>query len=268
MKQWRGLSEATHGIYSATAQPLIRAMATEEGAEQLRRMHPLRQSHELLSDQNPAMQSVAVSAEKVRENRRPVASDNMFLQWERMFSDWVVASLNAYRDWRDLLTEYMFFSTYRQPLLQAMLGVGPGNPNRRKPGQDADHEAFVERRIEELRTRMEKGGPREAAIRALLYIRMPENAADERAFEMLRRIRAEQGKGKSLEEFKQDLREQYLMLHLDENRAVGLIPALLKGKREETNKFLSYLRKVIEAGGPLNAEGQKRLARIKELFKG
>ncbi len=69
--------------------------------------------------------------------------------------------------------------------------------------------AFVERRIEELRAKMDKGGPREAAIRALIYVRMPEKAADERAFEMLRRIRAEHGAEKSLAEFKQDLREQY-----------------------------------------------------------
>ena len=59
---------------------------------------------------------------------------------------------------------------------------------------------------------MDKGGPREAAIRALIYVCMPENAADERAFEVLRRIRNEQDGKKTLAEFKQDLREQYLML--------------------------------------------------------
>jgi hypothetical protein len=44
---------------------------------------------------------------------------------------------------------------------------------------------------------MDQGGPREAAIRALIYVRLPEKAADERGFEMLRRIRAEHGAGKT-----------------------------------------------------------------------
>jgi len=86
--------------------------------------------------------------------------------------------------------------------------------------------AAVERRIEELRAKMDKGGPREAAIRALIYVRKLEKAADERAFEMLRQIKVELGAEKSLAEFKQDLREQYFMLRLDESRAVELIPEI------------------------------------------
>jgi pimeloyl-ACP methyl ester carboxylesterase len=261
------LSEATHGLYCATTRPLVRALATEKGAEWSRRLHPLRQGFELYSDHNPAIQPLASAAEKVRENRRPVAADNMFLQWERMVSDWVTAGLNAYRDWRDLLSESLFYGIYRQPWLQAMLGVGAGDGSIGKaPGHDADHAAFVDRRINELRARMEEGGPREAAIRAMIYVRLPENSADERGFEMLRRIRAEQGGGRSLAEFKQELREQYLMLRLDERRALEAIPKLLKDKKNEAKRFLGYVRKVVTAAGPLQAEGRKRLTRIEELF--
>jgi hypothetical protein len=261
------LSEVNNGLYRTTGQPVVRALATEQGAEWLRRMHPLRMSYELFSDRSPAMKPLASVAKTVRENRRPVPADNIFQQWEKIFSDWMTDSLDAYRDWRDMLMEHTFFGIYGQSWLQALLGLRASeDPPRQHPGRDSDHLALVERRIAELRAKMNKGGPREAAIRALIYVRMPENAADERAFEMLRRIRAEQGPEKSLTEFKQDLREQYYMLRLDESRAIELIPELLKGHENEGPRLLEYVHKIATAGGPLRKEGQRRLAHMKRLF--
>jgi hypothetical protein len=261
------LSEAAHGLYRTAAQPLVRGLATEQGAEWLRRMHPLRLGYELFSDRNPAVKSLASDAARVRKNRQPVSVDNPFLQWEKIFSDWMTVSLDAFRDWRDMLMEQMFFGIYGQPWLQALLGLrASDDPPRRHPGQESDHIALVESRIEELRAKMGQGGPRAAAIRALIYVRMPEKAADERAFEMLRRIRAEHGAQRSLSEFKQDLREQYYMLRLDESRAVGLIPELLKGHENEGPRLLEFVRQIATAGGPLNEEGKRRLAQVENLF--
>ncbi len=261
------LSEVNNGLYRTTGQPAVRALATEQGAEWMRRIHPLRLGYELLSDRNPAVKPLASEAERVRKNRQPVSADNPFLQWEKIFSGWMTTSLDAFRDWRDMLMEQMFFGIYEQTWLQALLGLrASDDPPRKHPGRDSDHAAFVERRIEELRAKMDQGGPRAAAIRALIYVRMPEKAADERAFEMLRRIRAEHGAERSLSEFKQDLREQYYMLRLDENRAVELIPELLKGHENEGPRLLEFVRQIATAGGPLNEEGQRRLAQVEQLF--
>ena len=49
----------------------------------------------------------------------------------------------------------------------------------------------VEERIAELKAGIADGGPREAAIRALLYIGMAGSGADERMFNTLREIRAD-----------------------------------------------------------------------------
>ncbi|MGD9070990.1 MAG: DUF3141 domain-containing protein, partial [Desulfobacterales bacterium] len=261
------LSEVTNGLYRTTAQPIVRAFATEQGAEWLRRMHPLRVGYELFSDHNPALQPLAAAAATVEENRQPVAADNIFLQWEKVFSDWVKQGLEAYGEWRDVLMEHTFFGVYNQSWLQALLGLrASDDPPRNHPGENPDHTAFVNRRIEELRSKMDKGGPREAAIRALVYVGMPEKAADERAFEMLRRIRAKHGAERTLAEFKQDLREQYFMLRLDEVGAVALIPELLKGHEDEWPKLLEYIRKVATAGGPLGEEGKRRLAELERLI--
>ena len=261
------VSEAIHGLYRTTAQPLVRALATEKSAEFMRRMHPLRMNYELISDSNPVLQPLAAAALKVQENRQPVAADNPFLQWEKAFSDWMTLSLNAYRDWRDMMTEQMFFGIYEQPWIQALLGLRASDaPPRRHPGEDPDHSVFVKRQIAELQAGMDKGGPREAAIRAMVYVCMPEKAVDERSFEVLRRIRHEHGAQKTLDEFKQELREQYLMVKLDEKRAIALIPELLKGYENEGPQLLEYVRQVATAGGPLGEEAQKRLVQLERLF--
>jgi hypothetical protein len=261
------LSEAINGIYRTTAQPLVRSLATEKSAEFMRRMHPLRLSYELISDSNPALQPLASAAQKVQENRQPVAADNPFLQWEKTFSDWMTQSLNAYRDWRDMMSEQMFFGIYEQPWMQAMLGLRASDaPPRRHPGDDPDHTVFVKRQVEELQTRMDKGGPREAAIRALIYVCMPGKVVDERTFEVLRRIRNEHGAKKTLAEFKQDLREQYLLIKLDETRAIALIPELLKGHEDEGPQLMEYVRQAATAGGPLGEESQRRMAKLERLF--
>lgn len=260
------LSEVTNGLYRILAQPAIRAVTTESTAENQRRLHPLRLGYELFSDRNPMMREVARTAETVKKNRQPVAADNLFLQGEKFFSSLMVLGLKTCGAWRDMMTESAFFAVYGQPWLQAMLGLrATDEPPRRYPGRDSDHLAFVERRIEELRRKMEQGGPREAALRSLIYIRLPEKAADERGFEMLRRIRSKYGEKKPLAEFKQDLREQYLMLRLDEQRAIDLIPQLMKGHEQEWPKHLEAIRKVATAGGKLGEEAQNRLNRLEQL---
>jgi pimeloyl-ACP methyl ester carboxylesterase len=261
------LSEITKGLYRTTAQPAVRAFSTPQGAEWLQRLHPQRLGYELLSDRNPVLRPLAEAADKVQEQRRPVSADNIFRQWEKFFSGWMKTSLEAFGTWRDMLTEQTFFAVYNQPWLQAMLGLQASDePPRQHPGLDSEREAFIQGRIEALRARMDQGGPREAAIRALVYVRMPEKAADERGFEMLRRIRAEYGARKTLAEFKQDLREQYFMLKIDQDRAVALIPELLKGNENQWPKLLELVRKVATAGGPLGAGGQRRMTKLEGLL--
>lgn len=262
------LSEVTHGLYRSTVQPAVRAMASKASAEAIRRLHPLRLSYELWSDRNPAVQPLAGMAEQVRKNRRQVAPDNPFIQWERYFSEWMTRSLNAYRDWRDMLIEHTFFGIYSQPWLQALLGQRSSDaPARERPGIDSDRMAYVERQIAELHDKMGQGGPREAMIRGILYVRWPEKFADERNFGMLSRIRAENGSELSLSEFKVDLREQYFMLRLDEQRAISLIPELLKGYESQGERIFNDIKRIVTATGePLHPKAEERLAKVEKIF--
>ena len=262
------LSEVTNGLYRTTLQPIVRSMVTEQSAEWMRRLHPLRLSYELFSDErNPAMKPVESAAQWVRENRRPAKADNPFLVWQELTSDWITLNLNLFRDWRDLMMEQVFFGIYGQPWLQAMLGLRASDAQPRyKPGQDPEHLAFIERRIEELRAGMDKGSPREAAIRALLYVAMPKKAVDERGFQAMLRTRDEQDSDMSLSQFKETVREQFFMLLVDERQAVEAIPKLIEGDQDQAREYWEDIRRIVTASGSLLKEAEQRLAEMEKLF--
>jgi hypothetical protein len=208
-------------------QPFIQAAMTEQTAAWLKQFKHTELPFEMYSDRNPLMKHVATLAEQVREQRQPAAPDNPMLKWQAMVSDGIVAALDGYRDRRDAAMERLFLAIYSSPLLQAMVGVGANDEAPRpRPGMAPERIALIEDRIAELKASVAKGGPREAAIRALLYVGMGGPGIDERAFNTLRLIRAEH-EGLTLEAFKQTVREQYFTLMLDPEGALAAIPDML-----------------------------------------
>lgn len=261
------LSEITHGLYRTTAQPFVRVMVNEEIAEWMRHLHPARLGYELFSDLNPAMKTVDSLAEWARDQRQPVSDDNPLLAWQRLWSQVLTAGLDAFRHWRDATQETFFFAVYGQPFVQALLGLRASDaPARRHPGSSPEHRAFIEKRVAELRSAIDEGGLREAAIRALVYIRMPIQLADERGFAILRNIRETEGGDLTLEEFKKLLREQFFMLLLDEERAIKSLSKLIEGHESEAAKMLEYIRRVVTASGTMNEESTARLEIVTAIF--
>jgi hypothetical protein len=120
-----------------------------------------------------------------------VTPDNALWQAQERIGKAIESSLDAYRDMRDRSLEAAFHAMYGSPLVQALVGLKASDASpRRRPGVDAVYRAFVAQRIAELTQNITQGGPREAAIRALFYIRLPEGVADERGFRLLERIRS------------------------------------------------------------------------------
>src|SRR5262249_37111006 len=117
------ISEINQGTYSMVMRPAVRAMVTQTSAELMRRSHPNRVYFELFAAENPFMRPVAVWAEAVRENRRPVKPDNPFLAFEQVMSDMITGGLEIWGKARDAATETFFFNTYGSPVVQAMVGL-------------------------------------------------------------------------------------------------------------------------------------------------
>ena len=265
------LSDINQGLYRTLVSPLVRSVANEQSAECLRLLHPHRVRYELFSDKNPLMRPVASLADCIRSDRRPVAGDNIFLRMQEAMSDRIVEALDTYRDVRDRTTEAIFMNFYGSPLLQAMLGLRSDLATaHRRIGRDIVREAAAAKSIAELEARMEQGGLVEAGLRAVLYVGRgrPSFGPDERAFAALEQIRARAPGGSrySLSRLKELTREQYLLLQIDEDRALAAISKLLPADASERSKAFDIVRRIVTAAGGLPPEAARRFARIEALF--
>jgi hypothetical protein len=262
-------SEVNLALYRAWAQPAVRALVSPPLAEAMRQLHPLRLSYEMFGPRNPWMAWIATAADRVRESRRPASPDNPLVAAQARVSQAIVDGLDAWRIAAERLSEDAFHALYGTPALQAALGVDTASPERpRKAARSKLHEALVERRIGELRAGMTRGGLAEAMVRALLWVGMARNAADERGFAAIRRLRDAHAASRqmTLADFKALVREQYLMLVIDEEAALGAIPGLMPAPTEERHQAFATLRSVVEASGAPSDAAAERLRRIGALF--
>jgi len=264
------VSEINKGLYRSFISPMVNMAATEQSAAALRAMHPNRLRFQMFADANPLMAPVASWAEQVRANRRPIGADNPFLAVERMMSDWIAGGLESWGKARDSVVEEIFLNLYGAPWLQAVIGLAGDDPRtrERRIAKDLAREAVAKQMAAHLEQQIESGGLPEAVVRALLYIRMPDGVADERGFAALRQIARELPAAKriGLSRFKEIVRDQFLILRLDEERAISALPKLLPADRRARDTALGLLRRVIEAGGAPSEEGARRLTRIETLF--
>ena len=263
------VSEINQGLYRTLVAPAVRASVTEPVAEAMRAMHPNRLRFAMYSDANPFMQPVKALAESVRAARQPVAADNPLLEMERTMSSWITSCLNSYGEFRDTMTEQMFLNTYGSPLLQSLVGLGAQSTQvPRHIERDLARETAQAELRAELEHKFDVGQMEDAVLRALIYIRLPERSIDERGFAVLKLIRESRPVSKriSLARFKEMVREQFLLVCLDEERAVNTLPALLGADAAEHKAALDVLRRVLAARGALSDEGKRRQARIEALF--
>jgi hypothetical protein len=263
------VSETNLGIYRTFAQPFVRAAISPPLAQWLRRWHPLRMQYEMLSDANPFMAPVAALAEQARKNRKSVANNNPFLAFQENMSRHIVSALDGWRNAAEAAAERTFLAIYGSPSLQAAAGIDPNAITPlRKAAKNPLHRQLLQMRIAELRSRIPCGGLREGLVRGALHIGMARGSFDERAFELVRRIRvAPDGMPRlSLQAYKALIREQYFMLLIDEEAALAAIPSLLPADAEERRKALAVLRDVITVRGELVGEASRRMEKVAQMF--
>ncbi|WP_409363041.1 DUF3141 domain-containing protein [Bradyrhizobium lablabi] len=262
------VSEFNLAAYRKFVQPLIRRMVTPELAEWTSHLHPLRLQYEAFSSQNPFMAAVKATAQQVEERRKPASSDNPFLAFQETISKQIVHALDTWRDSQEALSEAVFLAVYGSPALQAAVGVDPRSaPPSRRQEMPTQYRQQMEKRVAELKSQISEGGLREAAIRALLYVGSARGMVDERSLEALRRVRRDvAGKPVTLSEFKSLVREQFFMLLLDRDAALGAIPALLPDNMNERRAAFGAIRDVLSASAGISGEVASRLNRVAELF--
>jgi len=261
------VSEMNLAAYKKFMQPWIKSMVTPQMAESMRKMHPLRMQYEAFSDANPLMKTVETAAEKVREQRKPTASDNPFVAFQETMSKQIVSALDKWRDSQEALSEALFLSVYGSPALQAAVGIDPQSAPSRKPEMSPQYHARLEARIAELKSQIGNGGLREAAVRGLLYVGSVRGMVDERSLEALRRVRRiDSGPRLTVAQFKAMVREQFFTLLLDQDAALAAIPKLLPQNADERRAGFAAIQDVLSASAAISGEAAMRLKRIGELF--
>jgi len=222
----------------------------------------------MLSDLNPAMQVVKAMAESVRANRRPVPDDNPYLKDQKQVSDQIVQALDAWRYMHDATSEALFMNTYGSPVLQALVGLHrPGVEARPRRVRDEAHEALVEKRLEEIKSRVEEGGSVEALVRIMIQVRESGRSIDERGFQMLRRIGKERRDDEriSLDRFREILKEQVFLMELDRERALAALPKLVPTVQSR-RAVVEAAEQLLDVHGTPHPDELARLHQVKRLL--
>lgn len=265
------VSEVIQGLYRTYFSPFVRPLANEHTAEWLRRLHPYRMRYEMFSDRNPALWPLASVAGQVAANRVRINDSNLVLQFERAFSEQVVRSLDRYRDLRDSFIENWFLAIYGAASLQALVGLrADAAVVRRRLARDLTRNEVLAKSATELEAHLQKGGLREAVIRALVYVGLGQEfpSFDERSFAVLREVRANTPEKDRipLAEFKQIVRDQYALIRADEDGAISTLPKLLPPDADARKGAIQLVRRIVFARGEPSGDAGQRLARVEELF--
>src|SRR5690242_17145515 len=144
------VSEMNLEAYRKYLQPWVKSMVTPQMAEMMRNWHPLRLQYEAFSSQNPFMTAVENAADKAREERKQVASDNPFVAFQERMSKQIVSSLDQWRESQEALSEAMFLAIYGSPALQSAVGVDPKSATSRHREMAPEYRERLQARIAEL----------------------------------------------------------------------------------------------------------------------
>jgi len=263
------ISENSLGMYESYVSPWVRAVVTEQSAELIRQMHPIRVRFGMFSDKNPFMSLVAKGAQWSVENRRPVSEDNVFWKIQGLVSDNIVAVWDAYKDLRDSSVERFFFEFYGSKFVQSALGLRRSDVYSKSAGRDVDRERGIERRMHKLLKLATRGGLPEALARALLYVVRGGGGFDEREFAMLKQLcdASTMLPKMSQPELKSLLKLQHEILVLDEKNAMKTISLLLDSTTDAAaQEALSAIHTVIKAHGAFTSEERRRLQALETFF--
>ncbi|MDR0225983.1 MAG: DUF3141 domain-containing protein [Burkholderiaceae bacterium] len=265
------VSEINLALYRNTLQPWVQALSTPLSARWLQAMHPLRVGYECWSDSHPLAPAVARAAEQAREDRRPVAADNPFLQAQEAVSQAIVQWLDSYRDQRDTMQARLFHGIYGSPLVQALAGQSRQDegPPRPHPGESPEHCQYMAQQLAHLHDSLDHGGLYEAVIRALFHVLRARGEADERHFRHAWRLLQDHlgGLPPDMAQFRRTVRQQALLMQREPEAAMAAIARLLAASPAGDIRWgMATVEELSRQGGPLSDTEQERLQQALACF--
>lgn len=106
------LSEFNQRAYQLFVQPWLQALSSDDSADLLRELHPLRVQHWSCSDLNPWLAWLGPTAATIKALRQKPDTTGLPWRLERFGSAAIGAALDHYRALRDATGEALFFQVY------------------------------------------------------------------------------------------------------------------------------------------------------------
>ena len=262
------VSEINQGLYDTFASPVVKSCRASPPRALTRALNPARLERYAFSDLNPWMLWVKWMADSVRANRRSASADNPFVRAERQASERIEQSLDAYRDARDRMYEWMFRAIYESPWVAAVVGLSGESVRHRGPKAPTwEHEELKRMKRLVAESHIAEGTLLDGWARVMLYAWGEDKVADERPFNlvcrMIEKLRPELRP--SLDELKAAVKRQAFALALDEARAMAALPKLLPAIAQR-REAVACARRVSRARGALTPQQEERYRRIEQVL--
>jgi pimeloyl-ACP methyl ester carboxylesterase len=254
------LSELTERAYELLVRPAVREATPEWLAKALREWHPLRVQRWAFSDRNPLLAALPYAADFARAYRRPRSADNIGRRTEQLFSEYVSAALDLYRDIRDATSEAAFFEVYGNMMSLQM--ADQRAVIRKQTRFDARALPAVRQVLDEI----DKGGLPEAIVRTgLLLVKAGGGKRRLAQMEHTRELLAPTGVLRNIDEdqFRRLLHEETLVVEFEPVQAKRSLARLVRttADRQRLNAVFDSIEQ--EAG--LDARQQALLEDFRKL---
>ena len=256
------ISEFNQRAYDLFAHPFVEQWSNPSTAAMGRLFHPLRFQRWAISDMNPWLAWLGPTADQVKEQRQRMDDKHPPRQIERMFSEFVSASLDYYRDVRDAVSEAMFFQTYG-----SMMPL----PNEADAERDRSGGEGALSAAEAASALVSKGGYAEALSRAGYLMSAKGKPLPLAQFELKKKLIAKWGHllpKLAPDQIRVIRGNQEVICRHEPERALRTLPLLLSDSTDREN-FLTLLDAFVEdysATFGLTEEQSATLQRIRELL--
>jgi len=237
------MSKINSETYQRVGRPLVKALTTDESAQMMRNLHPLRTQRLVFSDKNPFMPMFDSLSNQANQDRVKLNPSNPFLAAEKIGAEIYEMQLNLYRDVRDAWAESCFFAMYTSPISRAIF-----HPTAEEHPLHSEIDVMKMPEIQAALANIEQGGLAEACVRMLHLLNKARGYVRRTRLERELQVLKRQDLFPDLsdQEIKKILHQQSLIVDFDQINALATLPLLLKTPESRQ----TALDLVMEIAGP------------------
>lgn len=237
------MSKINSETYQRVGRPLVKALVTDDSANLMRNLHPLRTQRLVFSDKNPFMPIFDSLSNQASQNRVNLSPINPFLVAEKIGAEILEMQLNLYRDVRDAWAENCFFAMYTSPISRAIF-----HPTAEEHPLHSEIDVMKMPEIQAALANIEQGGLAEACVRMLHLLNKARGYVRRTRLERELQVLKRQDLFPDLsdQEIKKILHQQSLIVDFDQVNAIATLPLLLKTPESRQ----AALDLVMEIAGP------------------